>query len=580
MSEEKTATTATQMPAEPCTTAKRPRRPIPADWEPPLAIGASLGDNLSRIEEAERSVLQWEAILENARQTQPFADLSSFENQLEKVRQELREMDECGENSIPINELESTKKERIQGRLDHLQETLEESQCPTAEINIKAAIEAYGDGRIQFWDKWTLLYAGHVVDVCPSYDSFTLDREERLNRYAEEHGEGWLWFEPPLAPSADSPPEQLMAATWAQPSSDTGPLSGGTHSAWDITMGFRRVRGFHSRIGSLLGMPSSADNTGKLLLYKTQIRDQGFPHPRPKETCFVEDDLSAPRCFFLMQLDSGASHPCLYMKDLSLIGIDPKTYPAQTAVTVSTANNAARAAVYEMRVDVCRHDGRSLVGDNPVWPSDRRELGGIVPVMVLLESGHDRSKALSEREVELRRRRGEDVSEKALASRPKSSRELRLSGMLPFQVCYSAGAPGMDLWFGEDRCDVLGADRMPGQRRWERHRMPKFVPRPEAVEGRELEARPRVQFDHKLPGGRRVVDGDVHDCPGASFLTVADGLQEEKLWLEPREALKPQSVRARTKRVLPDETLASGDGIRASKATTRGRKKRKLRNVG
>lgn len=79
-----------------------PRRPIPPDWRPPLAVGASLGENLSLFEEAERTVLQWEAILENARRTQPRADLSPFERKLEEVRREFEEMSETEENMVPL----------------------------------------------------------------------------------------------------------------------------------------------------------------------------------------------------------------------------------------------------------------------------------------------------------------------------------------------------------------------------------------------------------------------------------------------------------------------------------------------
>ncbi|KAF4981216.1 hypothetical protein FZEAL_2946 [Fusarium zealandicum] len=546
----------TQTTTEP--SSKRPRRPIPSDWKPPLAVGASLGDSLSRLEEAERSVVQWEAILDNSRKTEPFADLSSIEKQLEKVRRQFNEMEECDENTIPIDELESTKRMRVDERLGVLNEALMQSKCPTGDVNIRVAIEAYREGSIQCWDKWTLLYAGQIVDHCSSYDSFTQDRQERLNRYSEEHGQGWLWFEPPLAPSADSQPDQLMAATWAQPSKDGGKLSGGLHHALDITMGFRRVKGFHSRLSSLLSAevktPSISD-TGKVLLYKTRQR---HPYQKlPKEMCFVEDDVSAPRCFFMMQLDSGASHPCLYNTDLDLLGINRDAYPAQTTVTVNTANGHVRAAVYEMRVDVCRHNGQSLVGDEPVWPNDRHELGGIVPVMVLVESSTDESKPLSEGELEMRQRRGDDVSEEGLANRKKSSKEVRLSGMLPFQVCYSAGAPGMKLWFGEDRRDVLGADRMPGQRRWERHKIAKFVRRPREADA--LEERPRVIFDHRFDG-KRVYDADARDHTGASSLSIVDEEEVRRFWLEPREVKKLQPLKHQVKRVLPespDEPLES-----------------------
>ena len=43
----------------------------------------------------------------------------------------------------------------------------------------------------------------------------------------------------------------------------------------------------------------------------------------------------------------------------------------------------------------------------------------------------------------------------------------RLSGLLPFHVCYLSGAPGtFKLWMGEDRRDVLGAGRLPDMMRY------------------------------------------------------------------------------------------------------------------
>ncbi|KAL6357536.1 hypothetical protein LRP88_07705 [Fusarium phalaenopsidis] len=477
---------------------KQSRRPIPPNWKPPLAVGASLGDNLSRIEEAERSVLQWEAILENVRQTQPLADLSSFEKQLEKARTKFNEMENSEENSVPV-------------------------------INIRAAIKAYEEGAIRCWELWALFYAGHLVDLCYSYDSFTHDRTERLDRYYEKHGPGWLWYEPPLAPAAGHQPS-LMAATWAQPAKDSSMLSGGINQAWDITMGFRRVKGFHSRDGT------QPTQSGKLLAYKTRVRT--LPNPQPRDDCWVEDDEMAARCFFLMQLDSGASHPCLYNTDLDIIGIDRRVYPPQTHINVNTANSSALAAIYEMRVDVCRHDGRSLVGDNPVWPTERRELGGITPVMVLLEGIDPDLGPLTDEEVQLRRERGEDVSEAALAVRQKNPKDARLSGMLPFQVCYFAGAPGMDIWFGEDRCDVLGADRMPGQRRWERHKVKQLV---RGSQLDPLDERPVVTFDHKMDH-KRIVDTDVPGRPGASQITVDIWADRNTYGMEPRVSQKVQLV--------------------------------------
>lgn len=81
---------------------RRTRRVIPPDWKPPLAIGDSLGNNLSRIEEAERSVLQWEAIIEKTRKSHPLADVSGLERQLENVRRKFEEMEETDENTMPV----------------------------------------------------------------------------------------------------------------------------------------------------------------------------------------------------------------------------------------------------------------------------------------------------------------------------------------------------------------------------------------------------------------------------------------------------------------------------------------------
>ncbi|KAJ9429443.1 hypothetical protein FOXG_11229 [Fusarium oxysporum f. sp. lycopersici 4287] len=490
----------------------RARKPIPPDWRPPLAIGESLGDNLSRLEEAERSVLQWEAIVENARITQPLADLSGLEQQLHKARQRFSQMEDTDENLIPVDELETTKRQRIQQRIGLLKASLERSECPVGDTNIRSAIRAYQSGRIKCWDKWTLLYAGNVVDFCPSYESFTLDRDERLDRYHSMYGDGWLWYEAPLAPNGNYQPEQLMAATWAQPSGSCSALTDYHSHAWSIHMGFQRVKGFHSRFISRLNDPSPMD-TGKVLPYETRMREHGSPG---RGTCFVEDDSTAPRVCFHMQLDSGATHLSLHKTDMAYLAIDRKTYPAQTHTTVATANSTTVAALYEIRVDICRHNGESLVGEEPVFPNARRQIGGIVPVMVLVESTADQSEPLAEWYKEALKN-GEDVSEEAMAARYKGQDESRLSGMLPFQVCYFSGAPGAPtFWFGEDRRDVLGADRMPGHQRWERHKKAYIVKRPAEFEDLD---RPTVIFEHK-GNGIRLVDMDSKEDKGTSILSV------------------------------------------------------------
>jgi hypothetical protein len=90
-----------------------------------------------------------------------------------------------------------------------LREVIETSECPAEVANIFGAIKAYQDGLIQYWNKWTLIWNGRVVDYCPSYASFSQDRTARLDRYAEEFGPGWLWYEAPLEQAGSDPPRAL-----------------------------------------------------------------------------------------------------------------------------------------------------------------------------------------------------------------------------------------------------------------------------------------------------------------------------------------------------------------------------------
>ncbi|KAK7419165.1 hypothetical protein QQX98_003504 [Neonectria punicea] len=485
------------------TSSRHTRRPIPPDWEPPLAVGASLGEGLSYLEEADRLVVQWEAILKNARETQPNADLSPFERQLEKVTRVRDEMEESEENTVPADELESTKRERIAGRIDHLEEALERTPSEAGKANIRAAIDAYEDGRIPCWDKWTLIYAGRVVDHCPTYESFTVDRHERLDRYFEDHGSGWLWFERPLAPKSNTQPEHLLAATWANPSKHRFDGWNGPPDITNITMGFRRLRIFHSR------QPRPKDTQPDMSESRRVLAGSiGKPFRfKPKHTGMskremegmhwsVYDDQHAPRCFFLMHLDSGASIPSLHRCDLPMLGIDLNVYAPQSDMTMGVVGGQIRAPILEMRVDVCRHNGQSLVGVDPVWPKERRELGGIIPVSILPDpKGSNASRnGLTAEELKIRQERGEDVSEKTLANRENHHNETRLSGMVPFQVCYHTGVPGKPMWFGEDRRDVLTTERMPGQYRFEWHKS-LLVPKPREIRRwpKETRSRPEVR---------------------------------------------------------------------------------------
>lgn len=65
-------------------------------------------------------------------------------------------------------------------------------------VNIKAAIDAYESGQVGYTKNYTLIWAGQVVDTAETYGEFSVDRAERLDRYAEKYGPHWLWWESPL----------------------------------------------------------------------------------------------------------------------------------------------------------------------------------------------------------------------------------------------------------------------------------------------------------------------------------------------------------------------------------------------
>lgn len=101
---------------------------------------------------------------------------------------------------------------RVEQRVKLLQEALNTSHFEPERENIRAAIEGYKSGEITYEsDCYTLIYAGKIVDRAPDYASMVANRQERLDAYAAEHGEHWLWYESPLRIKANSLP--VMART-------------------------------------------------------------------------------------------------------------------------------------------------------------------------------------------------------------------------------------------------------------------------------------------------------------------------------------------------------------------------------
>ncbi|KAK0751490.1 hypothetical protein B0T18DRAFT_457249 [Schizothecium vesticola] len=243
---------------------------------------------------------------------------------------------------------------------------------------------------------------------------------------------------------------------------------------------------------------------------------------------------SEPRVFYDMLLDSGATFPCLFESDLPTLNIDPRTYSAVCARRLATAQGTLATKTYELDVGVHGGDGSSLYGALPPG--------------------------------------GEAVPD-------------RLSGILPFHVAYWSSAPGnYKLWLGEERREVLGAGRLPGQMRfaawkenfagaprsWPRPALPFSLDtgRPKGIERLGLGTPDRVVFEHELPGTGGVVrDRDAGG--GRSVITVgprgATGQKRDVYRVEPRKW--PDQQVALTKR----KRQPSGGSESSEKSPTSGR---------
>lgn len=338
----------------------------------------------------------------------------------------------------------------------------------------------------------------------------------RLDRYAAAHGPGWLWYEPPLnSPSAGCETAKLSYALTNPPSRRAG--NAGNSGFWQITMGFRRRAAWVSRPAAVPNPPPPKQRRCRLLpdgtaedLSEAAVGSPADGNNNNNNNSGDDDgsdgeyrlpktiqDPSAPTLYFNMHLDSGASKPTLYADDFKSLGIDVKRYAGQTTTWASTIFGKAHLKMFEIDVGIYRPNtghGRgsatSLVPASPpdrVWPGEPDAVGSTLPVMMLP---------------------GSAPSTSALASHSN-----RLSGMLPFYAAYLSSAPGTyTLWLGEDRRDVLGASRMPGQMRYHgfRHaeeQSPAGAGHPGWLE-RDLGAPDRIVFEHKLAGA----DGGGHSA--------------------------------------------------------------------
>ncbi len=346
---------------------------------------------------------------------------------------------------------------RVSERIETLHWALDTCECEAEEVNIRAALEGYASGEIGYSDKFTLIYGGHIVDVCPTYQSFCIDRSERLRGYAEKYGAGWLWSEPPLAGSTVEMLAKNGMCLDQESSGSWGIGHYGVHLNFEVDK---------SKVMSEGAQPNRR-NRGEI---RRQSDRKTWAH-------------------FKTLLDSGATVPMLHSSDLRHLAIDMRWYACQGVITTNTANGKVKQRYFEMYVSICTEDGRSIVdpGAKVTWPGEPPVLGGFLPVVISTNKLNGARVGYTE----------------------------RLSGMIPFDAAYISSAPTLKrMWFGEDRRDVLGASRFPAHLRYDNERVLRIdYPRNLDRIRKGTGAPDVVIFAHHLKDspGSQFIDTD---CPG------------------------------------------------------------------
>lgn len=369
------------------------------------------------------------------------------------------------------------RKEMIQNRVECLERGLETSQFEAERENIRCAIAGYQNGDIQYSDRYTLIWAGKIVDTAKDYSEFVLDRVDRLDRYAKEYGPHWLWFERGLKCHPDGAIRLSRCCTLSRE------VLGHGLGQYFIQQSYQK------RAGWVMRMPETDPELFGQSQIPEHLNQDFLKSPDGRIYCQQE----GPCLAFRSLLDSGATLPSLYSADFLDLGIDPQLYSAQTIEILGTANGTVESRSYELHVFVLDENLGSLVDPaNAVWPLHGKYIGGLMPVVSCTESGETNPDGMVY--------------------------NMRLSGMLPFLGCYVSSTPTRNkIFFGEDRNDVLGAHRMPGQRRWDIS-----MPSTEPVSAPNWERwqNPKIRFTHRAG---QVVDQDVEDRTGASTLTINGG---------------------------------------------------------
>lgn len=194
---------------------------------------------------------------------------------------------------------------------------------------------------------------------------------------------------------------------------------------------------------------------------------------------------------------------------------------------------------------------------NPVWPLERHELGDIVPVASLPYRGGRSSKPPP----------GPVLIKDGRREEPRSTTKgpQRLSGVLPFMACYVSVVPGSgEIWMGEDRRDVLGAGKFPGQKRLNVV-MGKGSGEVEGMRGLAGCGDPGMRFEHGVGAGGLLIDEEREGVAGVSVLRVLDGKGAKvgERRIEPRRLRDPSGKgkgkgTCREARRVPDGKVKGG----------------------
>ena len=253
---------------------------------------------------------------------------------------------------------------------------------------------------------------------------------------------------------------------------------------------------------------------------------------------------AGPKQVFRSLLDSGATYPSLYKGDFHKLMIDEQNYAAQSVDMLGTANGTVISRVFELFVCVLDEQQKQLVDENHcAWPYHAKYLGGLCPVTELPGSiAYDPQ--------------GREIT-------------LRLSGLLPFVACYFSSTPTRNtIFLGEDRKDVLGSHRMPGQRKWDISIPP---PPPMSNDVWAKYGDPKTTFSHRMG---RIVDEDDEFVDFASTITFNKWTKDEYSYRNyPKNAVETEranvaaaGVEERNHLGVP-QTVAEAAAARAGEGT-------------